>query len=63
MRTQADLIKDLEQLGEKAVRSQFLNGVYKSLETYQIVKDWQFSKESERAEVRAEESYLIPVMP
>ena len=63
MRTPADLIKDLEQLGEKTVRTRFLDGDYGHPQsgniTYGHVKDWLSSKESERAEARAEESLSI----
>jgi hypothetical protein len=63
MRTPADLIKDLEQLGEKTVRTKFLDGDYGHSEsgniTYGHVKDWLSSKESERAEARAEETLSI----
>ena len=60
MRTPADLIKDLEQLGETTVKAKLLDGDYghpgTGNITYEHVKDWLSSKESERAEVRAEES-------
>ena len=61
MRTPADLIKDLEQLGERTVKTQLLNGNYghPGTGTYGHVKDWLSSKESERAEARAEESLSI----
>jgi subtilase family serine protease len=55
MRTPDDLIKDLEQRGEASVKVGFLNGEYKP-PAYEIVKEWLSSKESERAEARAEES-------
>jgi hypothetical protein len=60
VRTPTDLIKDLEQLGERTVKTQLLNGDYGHPGTgniaYEHVKDWLSSKESERAEARAEES-------
>jgi hypothetical protein len=63
VRTPADLIKDLEQLGEKTVKARLLNGDYghpgTANITYEHVKDWLSSKESERAEARAEESLSI----
>jgi subtilase family serine protease len=55
MRTPTDLIKDLEQRGEASVKAGFLNGDYKP-PTYEIVKEWLSSKESERAEARAAEA-------
>jgi len=59
-RTPTDLIKDLEQLGEKTVKTKLLNGDYghpgTGNITHEHVKDWLSSKESERAEARAEES-------
>lgn len=60
MRTPSDLIKDLEQLGEKTVQTKCLNGDYghpgTGNITYEHVKEWLSSKESERAAVQAEES-------
>jgi hypothetical protein len=58
MRTSADLIKDLEQQGEKTVRANLSKGDYghPGTETYEIVKDWLSSKESEWTEARAEEN-------
>lgn len=60
MRTPSDLIKDLEQLGERTVKAKFLSGDYghpgTGNITYEHVKDWLFSKESERGAVQAEES-------
>jgi hypothetical protein len=65
MRTPADLIKDLEQLGEKTVRTKFLDGDYGHSESgniiYGHVKEWLSSKESERAEARAEETRRISI--
>jgi hypothetical protein len=60
MRTPNDLIGELEQQGEKAVRAKLLKGDYGHPESgnivYGHVKDWLSSMESERAEARAEES-------
>ena len=60
MRTPTDLIKELEQQGEKTVRAMLLKGDYGHPESgnilYGHVKDWLSSMESERAEARAEES-------
>ncbi|MGD1106488.1 MAG: hypothetical protein ABR865_05545 [Terracidiphilus sp.] len=56
MRTAADLIKDLEQLGEATVRTKFLSGDYRHPETSELVRDWLASKEAVREEARAEES-------
>ncbi len=58
MRRVDDLIKELEQMGEKAVRTKLLNGDYSS-PALEHVKDWLSSKESERAETRADESLSI----
>lgn len=55
MRTAADLIRDLEQLGETTVRTRFLNGDYKAPELHGLVKEWLSSKESKREAARAEE--------
>lgn len=63
MRTPADLIKDLEQLGETTVKAKLLDGDYghpgTGNITYEHVKDWLSSKESERGAVQAEESLSI----
>lgn len=52
MRMPADLIKDLENLGEASVRAAFLNGDYKP-PSYEIVREWLSSKESLRADMQA----------
>jgi hypothetical protein len=59
MRTPADLIKELEQQGEETVKSEFLNGKYRHTETYDLVRNWLASKESERASERADKSLSI----
>lgn len=57
-RTQADMIKELEQMGERTVKAKLLTGDYGQPGSinYECVKAWLSSSESERAEARAEES-------
>jgi len=58
MRTRADLIGDLEQRGEEAVKIVSLNGEYKGL-AHEAVREWLSSKAHERSEVRSKESLVI----
>ena len=57
MRRLADLTKDLEKLGEETVRAQLMRGDYglpgTGNATYEHVREWLSSKESERSEARA----------
>jgi hypothetical protein len=61
MRTQADMIKELERLGEKTVRTRLLNGDYGQPGSinYECVNAWLSSSESERAEAREAENLSI----
>ncbi len=59
MRTHKDLIEDLEQRGEESVKDAFLNGEYRHPETYDLVRNWLASKDSERASERADKSLSI----
>jgi hypothetical protein len=53
-----NLIKELEQRGELAVKSACLNGEYKS-PAYEIVLAWLDAKSSARSEAREDESLSI----
>lgn len=63
MRSLADLTKDLEKRGEETVRAQLMRGDYglpgTGNATYEHVREWLSSKESERSEARAEENLSI----
>ena len=54
----SELIKDLEQRGEEAVKTGFLNGEYKP-PAYNLVKEWLSSKSAERAESNTREAIRI----
>jgi CHASE3 domain sensor protein len=55
------MIKELQQLGEKTVKTRLLNGDYGQPLSinYECVNAWLSSTESERADARAEESLSI----
>jgi hypothetical protein len=63
MRTNRDLIEELEQLGEAAVKRKLQNGDYGHPQTgnpaYECVEAWLSSNEAERAEARAKENLSI----